>query len=262
MEDVAMNRPKVVVVQIASLDGKLTLAANTVLLYGDERWQEIAGFSSEVIDWLKFTHKPEALLEGSGSFLSEEQEPEPLPPFSGDAGALYRDYLPEEVVKRPEHRGWFAVVDGRGRVRWLYKEYPGEEWQGWHLLVLVSQDTPAAYLAYLRRESIPYLVAGEERVNLRRALEKMRSELGVTCVLSEAGGRLNGALLRAGLVDEVNVDFFPALIGSSGAASMFQSPDLAPDEWPTRLRLLSAQARADGRVWLRYEVLPGQSSQS
>jgi hypothetical protein len=28
-------------------------------------------------------------------------------------------------------------------------------------------------------------------------LEKFRSELGATCVVSEAGGGLNGALLRA-----------------------------------------------------------------
>jgi len=31
-------------------------------------------------------------------------------------------------------------------------------------------------------------------------------------------------------------------------------------EWPTRLRLISAQVHADGRVWLRYEVVPEYAS--
>ena len=47
--------------------------------------------------------------------------------------ALYRDFLPAAVVNRPGQRGWFTMVDSRGRVRWVYKEWPGEEWAGWHL---------------------------------------------------------------------------------------------------------------------------------
>ena len=87
-------------------------------------------------------------------------------------------------------------------------------------------------------------------------LEKMAHRLGVTCLLSTAGGRLNGALLRAGLVDEVNIDLFPALIGGFQTSTLFASPDLRPDEAPARLRLLAAQVRDGGNVWLRYEVVP------
>ena len=46
---------------------------------------------------------------------------------------LYRDFLPDAVVNRPGQCGWFTMVDSRGRVRWGYKEWPGEEWAGWHL---------------------------------------------------------------------------------------------------------------------------------
>ena len=107
------------------------------------------------------------------------------------------------------------MVDGRGRVRWGPQEGAdyGEEWAGWYLLVWVGRHTPADYLAYLRDRGTPYLVAGEGQVDLGQALCKMKDLLGVECVLSTGGGRLNGALLRAGLIDEVNVEFLPALIG-------------------------------------------------
>ena len=248
-----MNRPRVVVHAVASVDGRITLAPDVLLLYGDERWEAVAGSSDEVYERLKFTYKPQVFLEGSGSFVVSNTVPEPLPSVDGDPQSLYQDFLPDDIVHRPGRQGWFTAVDSRGRIRWSYKEFEG--WEGWHLLVLTAHHTPPEYLAYLQHEKIPYLIAGEERVDLHTALEKMGSRLGVTCVVSTAGGKLNGALLRAGLVDEISIEFFPAVIGGLETPSLFDAPALEPDEWPTRLRLISAQVQTDGHIWLRYQVI-------
>jgi hypothetical protein len=243
------------------VDGRLTLAPDVLLLFGDERWQAVAGSAEDVYKRLIATHQPGATLEGSGSFATSDSVPDPLPPADGDLRLLYEDFLPEAIVHRPGHRGWFTAVDSHGRIRWQYKDgaaWPGGEWEGWYALVLVAHCTPPEYLAYLRRESIPYLVAGQERVDLRAALEKMGALLGVTCILSTAGGRLNGALLRAGLVDEISIEFFPAIIGGTTTPSLFDSPELKPGEWPTRLTLITAQVQDGGRVWLHYQVSPHQ----
>jgi 2,5-diamino-6-(ribosylamino)-4(3H)-pyrimidinone 5'-phosphate reductase len=262
-----MNRPKVVMLNSASVDGRLAVSPEVLLLHGDKRWQAMEawaplGVGLSAFDAVKAIHRPQAMLEGCGSFVGMEGEPEPLPSCEGDPETLYRDYLPEAIVHHPEHRGWQTVVDGRGRVRWVYKDGAafGEAWAGWYLLVLVGRHTPPEYLAYLRREEIPYLVAGGDaafgrgHVDIGHALIKMRSKLGVERVLSTGGGKLNGALIRAGLVDEVNVEFLPAVVGGLRTASLFDSPDLAPDEWPTRLELISAQVQPGGRVWVRYRV--------
>ncbi len=252
-----MSRPKVITFNVASLDGRIAASRDRLLMWGDERWQAM-GEAGVADRWLKSIHRPQASLEGSGSLVREEDEPAPLPPVEGDASHLYDDYLPEAVTGRPGHRGWFAVVDGRGRVRNWIKDGGvfGEEWQGWHTLVLVCHATPAPYLAYLQREAIPYLVAGSERVDLGLALEKLGSRLGVTTLLSTAGGRLNGALLRAGLVDEVNVELLPGVIGGPDTPSLFDSPALGPEEIPVRLELVAAQVQRGGQVWLRYRPAP------
>jgi 2,5-diamino-6-(ribosylamino)-4(3H)-pyrimidinone 5'-phosphate reductase len=213
-----MNRPKVVVFSSASVDGRIAVSPDVLLLWGDERWKKLdEEKQSRAFEWLKFTHEPQATLEGSGSFVREEDVPSPLQSFEGAPESLYQDFLPETIVQRPGHQGWFTVVDGRGRVREWIKDGAvfGPDWEGWHLLVFVARHTPAEYLVYLRREDIPYLVTGEERVDLLLALEKLGAQLGVTSVLSTARGKLNGALLRAGLVDEINVEFLPAIIGGS-----------------------------------------------
>jgi 2,5-diamino-6-(ribosylamino)-4(3H)-pyrimidinone 5'-phosphate reductase len=251
-----MSRPNVVIYGGASVDGRLTIAPGVLLMYGDERWDSIAGSDEEIANWLRAKHKPHLYLEGSGSLVTPQRRPKQLPKFKGEPGMLYQDFLPDSVVNRPGHQGWFCVVDSKGLVRWVYKEFPSKEWRGWHLMVLVSLHTPPEYLAYLRRENIPYLVAGKNRVDLKEALSKMKSQLAVTRVLSTSPGKLGGALLRAGLVDEVNVLVLPAIIGGFRTPSLFQSPELTSEERPVRLKLRWAQVQDDGRVWLRYVVKP------
>lgn len=252
-----MDRPEVVVLNSASVDGKIAISPTNLLLYGDERWKAIEGSGgSNLFEWLKTFHKPQATLEGSGSFVLEGEVPDVLPPYLGDKRALYQDYLPEAILEKDDLLGWFTVVDGRGRVRWTYThEFPDEAWKGWFLLVLVCKQTPPAYLAYLQRETVPYLVSGKQRVDLGLALQKMKTQLDVNRVISTAGGKLNGVLLRAGLVDEVNLEFLPAIIGGTDTPSLFTSSGLKPDEWPVKLSLISAQVQEDGRVWLHYRVL-------
>ena len=66
-----MKRPKVVVLNSASVDGRLAMSPDMLLLYGDERWQAIEGSDRfNIFEWLKTTHNTQATLEGSGSFVA------------------------------------------------------------------------------------------------------------------------------------------------------------------------------------------------
>lgn len=253
------ERPRVVVSVSASVDGRVTLRRDCLLMAEDasQVWQSLLPPSARTLEearsaQLSSLYHPQAVLEGSGSLVTEAgAPPAELPTDVGKpAEVLYTDFLPEDVLERPGHEQWFTVVDSRGRVRWTMKRTGGFD-----LLVLVARATPAAYLAYLRREHIPYLVVGEQRVDLGAALRRMRDRLAVTCVVSTAGGGLNGALLRAGLVDEIQLLVLPAAIGGLGTPSLFDGRQLTGGELPTRLRLLAVHAERDGMLWLRYEIV-------
>jgi len=211
-----MNRPRVIVHTVASVDGRVSLGPGRTGFddVGDARWQAMwvsdTDLENSVADLVSF-YRPQVLLEGSGSFVTENEVLAKLPPSEFDGTELHQDYLPESVVSRPGHVGWFAVVDARGRVRAGMKEFPG--WEGWRTLHLVAGSTPDDYLAFLRRREIPYIMSGQEHVDLEVALEKMASLLDVGCVVCTAGSKLNGALLRANLIDEVSLVLLPALIG-------------------------------------------------
>lgn len=243
------GRPRVITYNSAAVDGRIALTPDVPLMF-DDRWPP-AGSDADVMR----RHRPQAVLEGSGSFVPVSQESEPLPPVAEPAeeAALLEDFVPDQARARAG-KGWFTVLDSGGRVRWTYKESADEEGKGWHLLVLVARRTPLAYLAYLRREGVPYLVVGEERVDLNRALTALRDKLGVQTVVVTGGGRLGGALLRAGLVDEVEVEVLPMVVGGTSTPALFTAPDLTREERPASLRLLGAEERPGGRVLLRYAV--------
>jgi 2,5-diamino-6-(ribosylamino)-4(3H)-pyrimidinone 5'-phosphate reductase len=249
------TRPRVIVSVTATADGRVTLShAERLLDEGPNvRWR--SAWSPDTEDLLarraaaiEQRHHPAVVLEGSGTFVAGHAGPLHLPDTGEPAAALRTDYLPYRSPR------WFAVVDSRGRVPWAHK---GDEQTS--LLVITSLGTPLPYLADLRRQRIPYLVAGGRQVDLAAALAKIRARLGAQCLVSEAGGGLNGALLRAGLVDELHIVTIPALIGGLGTPSIMDGPPLGPGSLPLQLRVIDIQIGAHGTIWAHYEVLARHS---
>lgn len=248
----AAPRPHVVLQMSASIDGRIAFApgltmfdrhpATALLPAPDGLWQKV----SAAID---ATWAPGGTLMGSGTVLRADAPLKPLPEFTGDPAPLQEDFLPEEVLAAT--RTWALLVDGRGRCRSGFKaRQPADN----HILHLVSHAAPAAYLAFLRRERIPYLIGGSDHADLPGALQKLTSRLGLKAVKLWGGGILNGAMVRAGLVDEIHLLVQPAAIGGRTTPTLIDCPDLQPGETPLVLDLLSVTPGADGYLWLHYRV--------
>ncbi|MBO0834773.1 MAG: dihydrofolate reductase family protein [Actinobacteria bacterium] len=257
-----MQRPRVVMSVAASVDGKVSLTRQQILMRqpSGRLWTDMSPphadpLHEDFVELARLQYGCTATLEGSGSLVTDETGQLPLPAYDDDPAELYSDFLPPEITDQPSPpHMWFTVVDGRGRIRWTEKH------AGWDVLVLACRSTPASYLGYLRQQRICYLISGEDRVDLVGALSAMAAKLRIRCVLSTAGGGLNGALLRAGLIDELSLTIAPAFVGGLGTPSVLDGTPLAVGERPTALRLLSLHADAAGTVLLRYEVLRGAAS--
>jgi 2,5-diamino-6-(ribosylamino)-4(3H)-pyrimidinone 5'-phosphate reductase len=239
-----LGRPRVITHNVSSLDGRLGLPG-VLLLQGDKRWSAIGGGDAITDAWA--LHEPQVQLEGSNSFVPRDAAGADLPPAPAGVD-LHAHFLPRDIVT--SGRCFFVVVDSRGRVRWTQKVGQHEE----HLMILVSELTPSSYLAFLRDEAIPYLVAGTDRVDLPRALELLRVHLGVTTLVATGGGLLNGALLRVRVVDEVDIDFIPAIIGGGGAPMLFDGAPLGPEETAAQLTPIVVQQKPNGGIFVRYAV--------
>ena len=219
--------PRVVIHNAVSVDGRIDWFTPDVGQFYElaSRWRE------------------DATLAGSNTILSAGEEA-----TEEDEDAL------EPPTRTPgDPRPLLVVPDSRGRIRnWLHlRKQP--YWRD--VVALCSLSTPSAYLEYLQQRHIDHIVAGDDHVDLRAALEQLHARYGVKLVRVDSGGTLNGVLLRAGLVDEVSLLVSPSLVGGTTPRSFFRAPDLVSAEGVIQLRLTHVEALEGDVVWLRYEVV-------
>lgn len=117
--------------------------------------------------------------------------------------------------------------------------------------VLVSEVAPPDHLDVLREAGAEVLVAGDDRVDLPNAFDKLESE-GVRRLLVEGGGELIFSLFDAGLVDDLSVFVGPTIIGGRDAPTLADGEGFVED-FP-ELSLQSVRKVDDGVV-LTWEVL-------
>jgi riboflavin biosynthesis pyrimidine reductase len=147
-------------------------------------------------------------------------------------------------------KNWGIFLDAHGKAVWRRSDCGGDA-----VLVILTEAVPDSHLAGLRGDGVSYIFAGKTAIDLAAALETLNRELGITRLFLEGGGGANGALLRAGLVDEISLVISPVVDGSSGGPSVFDSGDKdlgpAPIE---RMALTGHQVLEGGAVWLRYKL--------
>lgn len=107
-------------------------------------------------------------------------------------------------------------------------------------MVVLSEGVSDAHLAGLRGEGVSYVFAGKSELDLALALDILNREFDVKRLLLEGGGGANGAFLRAGLVDELNLILCPSVDGAKGlrasSTPRMLRPIAGPPLWRCRLR--------------------------
>lgn len=195
------GRPWVRLKMAASLDGK------TALLNGASQW--ITGPAARN-DGHRWRARACAVLTGSGTVLAD------------DPGLTVRAVETERQPLR-------VVVDSR-----LQTPANAKVLAGGALLASVSADLPQASALRAAGAKILVLPGADGRVDLAALLEKL-AERGCNEIHVEAGAGLNGALLRAGLVDELIAYLAPCLLGDQAQGVC---------QWPA-LTTLSEQKKLD-----------------
>lgn len=231
-----MTRPQVLVHTMTSADGRTDHFAGDVGLF----YELAAQFPQD------------AVLTGSGTLMAAALEqgidldaedpppgPEPPGPQADDGG---------------DPRPLLVLVDSRGRLTrfaWL-RAMP--YWRD--LVVLCAESTPRRHLTMLDRYRVEHLVVGTDRVDLSAGLTALTERYGVHRVRVDSGGTLTGALLRAGLVDEISILLAPYVVGGSSARGLFIAPDLPGEaaDGVTRLELSGVEQLRGDVVHLRYRV--------
>lgn len=123
-------------------------------------------------------------------------------------------------------------------------------------MTIIGTNATNDYLALLEEKGISYIVLADPTA-LDEALSVLYDEFGVRKISLQAGGIINGAMLAAGLIDELSLVIYPGIDGLSSAPSIFEYLG-ATDEQPgaaQSLELISSRTFDTGIVWLRYRFI-------
>jgi riboflavin biosynthesis pyrimidine reductase len=232
-------KPYVICHMMSSLDGRLDVAA---WAGGEDSatYKALTGEYQRIHDG----YQADAWLAGTNTM--EE--------FTGDAKARPAASTEGDTPPRPWHladaqaRRFAIAIDRKGRLHW---EKPTAD-QG-HIVVVLGASVPDAHLAELRDAGVSYLVMAGDDLDLAALLDDIGARLPIRKLLLEGGARMNGAFLKAGLVDEVSLLLCPAIDGRTGTSTIFEAGEDGVGQ-TRRMALIEAQPGAQGTVHMRYRI--------
>lgn len=235
------RRPRVICHMVASVDGRIVSGGWP--LTGEARKQyELVHASYDADGWICGRVTMQAFATRVRSEAEVAREYPSLRAGQAPSRAPRLDFLAPDG-----HESFAFAIDPSGRLAWESNEIDGD-----HVVAILSERVSDAYLAFLRDRGVSYLLAGARDVDLSLALQKIRARFGVRTLMLEGGGRINGAMLRAGLIDEVSLLVAPVVDGRMGTPALFDVD--SDDVTPCALALEAVERRAGDVLWLRYRV--------
>lgn len=218
-----MDRPRTTIFNAMSLDGRL------------DGFEPDEGLYYEIAP----TIPHQAVLVGSGTVVEAAER---------TGVDLLAEDEADDLGKGPPDRPLLVLVDSNGKItrfEWLRKQ---GHWGDF--LVFVSNRTPPEHLERLTRLGIEYRRAGAAQVDLQAALAYLRRR-NIRQARVDAGPRLNGALVRERLVDEICVLISPAL-AARGPNPTMRLVDRGPEK-EQKLKLADCRRLRDDHLLLVYQ---------
>lgn len=227
-----MTRPYIVCHMVTSIDGKVT---------GDFLYRTQCENATEVYYEINRNYKPDGFVCGrvtmEGSFTGGW-----YPELSGYEAVDSRDdFIPDELT------GFYAVsFDPKGSLGWksdrIVDEDPG--YSDAQIIEVVTSRVDGRYLGYLRKIGIGYIFAGEDEIDVNKALLKLK-DMGINKLLLEGGGIVNGYFERADAIDELSLVVAP-VVAEVGDKPLFVNSSIADFE------LKELKQHDGGVVWMNY----------
>lgn len=156
-----------------------------------------------------------------------------------------------DFVAPVKAKTYCVAIDPSGKCRWDINKVSTE----YVIEVLAEDKVTAEYLDHLRSRNVSYIFGGKSELNLDLVLRKLRKLFCIKRVRIDGGGHVNGAFLKAGLVDEFSLVLAPVADGTIGSPVVFEAEHGYTKRNATRFELTSVKRIYKDFLWLRYKVV-------
>lgn len=213
-----MEKPYIICHMMSSVDGRIDCAMTEQLKGVEDYYETLAKLDADTTVSGKRTAELEMALSG------------------------------KYVSKKVDAKGYEVVVDSKGELLW--KKENGDEKP---LLTITSEQVTKEYLNYLDEQNISWIVCGKNTTDLVKASKILYEEFHVERMAVVGGAVINGAFLKAGLLDEVSILIGAGIDGRKGMPGVFDGFDM--DQPVISLFLKDVETFKSGAVWIRYKTV-------
>lgn len=163
-------------------------------------------------------------------------------------------YPREDYAAATKLENYVISIDPEGILGWHSNYINRKNRPKAHVIEVLTEMVSDDYLAYLRSMEISYIFAGEERLDCRKLLEKLKRLFSIERLMVAGGGRMSWSFLQENLLDELSLVIAPVADGSTTAVSIFEKMDFLPDRRPAVFEFKELRQIDGGSLWLRYTL--------
>lgn len=148
----------------------------------------------------------------------------------GNGSTTHKMYFSDESIDLDKYKGqeiayedniivdedhpYVVSFDSKGSVKWAdkYLEYP--EGEKSRVLIITTKQARPEYIAYLKDMNISYIFAGESKIDVKIAMDKLYNLFNIKRFALTGGGIINGEFFKQDLIDEVTTVIAPYIEGT------------------------------------------------
>ena len=104
-----------------------------------------------------------------------------------------------------------------------------------------------------RKRGVKFFFSGDKRVDLTSLMSYLHEE-GIEKLMLEGGATLNFSMIKAGLIDEINICVAPMVVGGADAKTFFDGDGFDTMDEAVRLELFDSYSLGKDLI-LKYKVL-------
>jgi len=234
-----MDKPYIICHILSALDGKIA---------GTFAGTKTAQTASKEYARIRSAYQAEAWLYGTTTTKEFTQYSKPvLEPVCEEIPK--GDYIAETDL-----RFYYISLDTAGEIGWESGIFQKPGRPDAHVIEILTEETPVAYRAYLRKKGVSYIIAGDTSLDCKVATEKLKRLFLIDTILICGGGTVNWTFIQQGVVDEFSLILAPAADGDSSTPTVFEKSELLDATTPVEFQLKNIEQLKDSGVRLTYLV--------
>ena len=220
-------RPYVLLNAAMTLDGKIATATGSSNISGKEDLERVHEIRKEC----------DGIMVGIGTVMAEDPR-----------------LTVHKIDANPEDNPVRVVVDSKGKTP-IDARITNSDAKTIIAIAREYKDDFVNSQKYetFRKRGVKFFFSGDKRVDLTSLMSYLHEE-GIEKLMLEGGSTLNFSMIKAGLIDEINICVAPMVVGGADAKTFFDGDGFDTMDEAVRLELFDSYSLGKDLI-LKYKVL-------